>query len=442
MASSAARQVAAIGLGTAVAPLDTAVNIAFPAITRAFDLAIGDIQWVVICYVLTYVSLMLAFGRIGDMLGHAAIFRVGLAWSAVAYLLCALAPSFPALLVCRVLQGIGAALVLSCGVALATSLYAEDRRPRVLGAYATMFAVGATLGPFLGGALVQAWDWPAVFWFRAPVAAVALALLYDLPPRSRPAALERFDLPGAFLLVLTLVAMLLALSRVREPAVALPLALLALAAFAGFVRQEMRVEKPILDLGVFALPGFAALNLANALTNLGGFAVWLLVPFYLARATDLSVLASGAVLAVASLGAIVASPIAGRLIGRIAPELLALAGAAMVGAGLALVAASGREAGLVLLVPALFVQGLGLGLFQVAYTDIVTGSMPLRSRGVAGSLSLATRTIGNVGAAGLVMALFQALEPEQDFFAAFRLTFAFAALLPFAMAALLALRSR
>src|SRR3954453_7253157 len=108
-------QIAMIGLGTATAQLDTAVNIAFPAITRGFELAIGDIQWVVICYVLTYASLLLAVGRIGDTIGHAIIFRVGLICSAAALLLVSLAPAFGAMLAFRCLQGVGAALVMSCG---------------------------------------------------------------------------------------------------------------------------------------------------------------------------------------------------------------------------------------------------------------------------------------------------------------------------------------
>ena len=87
-----------IGLGTATAQLDTSVNIAFPSITRGFDLTIGDIQWVVICYVLTYASLLLALGRVGDTVGHAIVFRIGLVWSAVALLLVSCSPSYGAML--------------------------------------------------------------------------------------------------------------------------------------------------------------------------------------------------------------------------------------------------------------------------------------------------------------------------------------------------------
>ncbi|MDO9060829.1 MAG: MFS transporter, partial [Bradyrhizobium sp.] len=144
-------QIAMIGLGTATTQLDTAVNIAFPAITRGFDLGISDIQWVVICYVLAYASLLLALGRIGDTIGHAVVFRSGLLCSAIAFLLVGYAPSYGAMLAFRCLQGIGAALVLSCGAALVTSLYGEERRSRALGIYTLMMALGLMLGPLLGG---------------------------------------------------------------------------------------------------------------------------------------------------------------------------------------------------------------------------------------------------------------------------------------------------
>ena len=166
-----------IGLGTAATQLDTSVNIAFPAITQAFDLSIADIQWVVISYVLTYASLLLALGRIGDTVGHARVFRIGLIWSTVALLLVGWSPSFGAMLLFRCLQGIGAALVLSCGAALVISLYGEERRSHALGIYTMMLAVGLMLGPLLGGALTSAWDWPAVFWFRVPIAARGAAVV-------------------------------------------------------------------------------------------------------------------------------------------------------------------------------------------------------------------------------------------------------------------------
>src|SRR6201987_1447487 len=186
-------QVAMIGLGTAATQLDTSVNIAFPAITRGFGLAISDIQWVVICYVLTYASLLLALGRIGDTVGHALVFRIGLIWSIVALLLVGWSPGFGAMLMFRCLQGVGAALVLSCGAALVISLHGEERRSHALGIYTMMLSIGLMLGPLLGGALTAAWDWPAVFWFRIPIAVAALLLLRGVRASPQRKADDRFD---------------------------------------------------------------------------------------------------------------------------------------------------------------------------------------------------------------------------------------------------------
>ena len=141
----------AVGLGTLAAPLDSAVNIAFPSITAAFGLAVEDIRFVIIAYVLTHSSLMLVCGKLGDLLGYRRIFVTGLCVSAVAFAACSLATSLEWLLAGRVLQGVGIALTLSCGPALATSLYDEAERTRVLSAYAAIAAVGSALGPLVGG---------------------------------------------------------------------------------------------------------------------------------------------------------------------------------------------------------------------------------------------------------------------------------------------------
>jgi EmrB/QacA subfamily drug resistance transporter len=439
---SKAWQIAMIGLGTATTQLDTAVNIAFPAITRGFDLAIGDIQWVVICYVLAYASLLLALGRIGDTIGHAIVYRTGLVCSAVAYLLVGYAPNYGAMLVFRCLQGVGAALVLSCGAALVTSLYGEERRGRALGIYTMMMALGLMLGPLLGGVLVAIWDWPAVFWFRIPIAIAALLLLRGLPASQPRPARDPFDIPGGIALALGLVTMLMAFNRIRELS-AVWLGLLSAVAFAGFIFRQSRAARPIIDFAVFRLPGFAMLNLVSVLANLAAFSVWLLVPYYLTRVTGYSLGESGAILASGALGAVLAAPIGGRLIGqRMSAERLALAGAAGIGAGLVLLSIWTERTPTAVRVAGLIVQGVGLGLFQLAYTDIVAAALPLGDRGVAGSLALLTRTLGTVAAASIVLMVFESLHSEHGFFDAFHQTFQLAALLAFASAGLLALSSR
>ena len=431
-----------IGLGSATAQLDTSVNIAFPAITRGFALGIADIQWVVICYVLTYASLLLALGRVGDTVGHAVVFRIGLVWSAVALLLVSCSPSYGFMLFFRFLQGVGAALVLSCGVALITSLYGEERRGRALGVYTMMMSVGLMLGPLLGGALTAIWDWPAVFWFRVPIAVGALLLLRGLPVSPPHRAGDRFDIVGGIALVLGLVTMLLALNRIREFSTVW-FALLSFAAFVVFVLRERRAARPIIAIEILTLPGFALLNLVSVLANLAAFSVWLLVPYFLARVPGYALVWNGAILAAAAAGAVLAAPIAGRIVGgAISAERLAILGAAAIGGGLVLIGAWTEQTPTALRVAGLIVQGVGLGLFQLAYSDIVTAALPLRDRGVAGSLVLLTRTLGTVTAASIVLMVFEILQQHHSFLEAFQRTFQLAALLAFAAAALLAFSPR
>ena len=201
-----------VGLGTLVVPLDSAVNIDFPAIVARFDLPIPMIQWIVIAYVLTQTALMLSFGRIGDMVGYRRVFLFGTGVSTLAFVACALAPTYAALLAARVAQGIGAGLILSCGPALATSLFPEAMRSQILARYMLMFGIGSALGPSVFGSLVERFGWSAVFSFRAPVAAAAFLLAWTLP-RSARSDPERFDAAGGALLALALSFMLLALNR-------------------------------------------------------------------------------------------------------------------------------------------------------------------------------------------------------------------------------------
>lgn len=431
-----------IGLGTATAQLDSSVNIAFPAITRAFDLAIPDIQWVVICYVLTYASLLLAMGRIGDTVGYAIVYRIGLIWSALAFLLVGYAPSYGAMLVFRCLQGAGAALVLSCGVALVTSLYGEAQRGRALGIYTMMMALGLMLGPLLGGALTAEWGWPAVFWFRVPIAIAALLLLRGMPVQLPRQTGERFDMVGGVALIAGLVTLLLAINRIREWT-AVPLAVFSLTTFVAFGFRQSHAASPLIAPAVLKSPGFAMLNIISIATNLAAFSVWLLVPYYLVRMPGRTLAQNGAILAAGAAGAVLASPIGGRLIERlVSAKRLAIAGAAVIGAGLLLLSAWTEQTSTALQVAGLIVQGIGLGLFQLAYTDMVTSALPIGDRGVAGSLTLLTRMFGTVTAASLILMLFEILQVKHGFFEAFHLTFLLAALLAFVSAGLLAFLPR
>lgn len=410
-------------VGTLVVPLDSMVNLDFPSILQHFALGIPDIQWVVISYTLTHASLLLVFGRISDMVGHRRIFLLGTFWSGVAFVACGAAPSYAWLLVARCLQGVGAGLVLSCGAALVTGYVPEERRARVLGFYTMMFGLGSALGPVVAGVLVSRFGWSAVFWARAPLALGSFALGFLLPVTPRPALRERFDAPGAALLVVSISALLLTLNRLRTPELAAGFAVVTVAALWGFVWQERRAERPIIDLRLFRVAGFKQVNLGHALMNLAGFSIMLLMPFYLDRVAGLRALALGAVLTASPVGMMLAAPIAGRLAGRMAPRVLTVVGAACSVVGLGGIALLAGRVPVGVLVVVMLAQGFGMGLFQVAYFEIVTGTIPRHDRGVAGSLGMLTRTGGVVLGATVLMLVFQTLRGLGDGTDAFLLGF-------------------
>jgi MFS family permease len=428
-----------VGLGILAAPLDTAVNIAFPSITQAFDLQVQDIRWVVIAYVLTYASLMLVFGRLGDLLGYRRIFQLGLLVSAAGFMACSLAPTYRLLLLGRMLQGVGIALTLSCAPALALSLFEERDRTRVLGVYAAINAAGAALGPIIGGFLVERAGWPAVFWSRAPLVLTALALSWLIPTTPRLGSMRGFDAVGAALLVTWFSALLLVFAVAPEPfglALPLGLALLGLLAFAAFLIREARHQQPLIRLSLFRNANFTIMNAASIAVNLVSFGVLLLVPYYLARIASMDAVAGGIMLACGAGGTVIGSWLAGRLAGRVRIGRLALTGIVLSIAGLWIISTWTPATSLFVIGQSLLLQGVGLGLFQVAYADLVTATLPLEDRGVAGSLTIVTRTVGVVGGATGLSAAFRSFElaalsagtPAADaFLAGFQNTFFYAA---------------
>jgi MFS family permease len=399
---------AIVGLGASLAPLDIAVNVALPAITSHFRLALGDVQWLVICYVLVYGSLMLVCGKLGDLFGHRLIFRIGLVISAVGCAACAAAPDWPLFLWARAGQGVGTALALSCTPALATSLFPESARVRALAGFGMAMSLAAAVGPLLGGMLVELWGWPAVYWVRVPIALLTLALSGLLPspkPDARP-----FDAMGAALLAVCMSALLLSLvlSQRREVAAVWAAALFvaALVLLFAYVRRASRMPEPIIRPALFADPAFAVPNILYVLANLAGFAILLLTPYYLVNVLGLSAFMSGLVLALAFVGSLTGAPLSAFFVRRIGQRPTAFFGVALVGLGLLPLGLTGASAPVALVGLLLIVEGVGQGLLSVAYTDMVTATLAQRDRGVAGSLALLTRTLGIVSGASVLTALY------------------------------------
>ncbi|MBV8393114.1 MAG: MFS transporter [Alphaproteobacteria bacterium] len=405
-----------VGLGASLAPLDIAVNVGLPAISANFGITLAEVPWLVICYVLVYGSLMLVCGKLGDLFGHRLVFRTGMVVSVAGLSACALAPDWPSFLWARAGQGVGTALALSCAPALSTSLFPEDQRARGLAGFAAGQALASTVGPLIAGVLIALWGWSTVYWMRVPVALVALALSGLLPapkPDTRP-----FDRLGAVLLAFTMSMLLLSLKM-------WPAALAGAAGLALFIWHAGRVAEPILRPGLFADAAFTIPNVLSVLTNLASFSLLLLTPYYLANVLHLSAATEGFMIALAFVGGTAGAPLAARLVPRIGGRPTAFAGVVVVGASIIAIGWTTAATPLPVLAALLLVQGSAYGLFVVAYTDIVLGSLAPRDRGVSGALALLSRTFGIVSGAALLSAL-HAYGAQGDFLAGYRFTFSVA----------------
>ncbi len=397
------------------------------------------IQWIIICYVLTYSSLMLVAGKLGDRYGRRRIFKIGLTVSCVGLAACSMAPNFELLLPARVAQGLGTALAIACGPALATSLYPESERPRIIGYYAAMFAAAGAVGPVVGGVLTDAFGWQGVFWFRIPLAGLVLALSWLLPQdKPQTSNGKPFDILGALLLVIALISLAATLSLVRrgEGTAALVIALIGIAAAAGFIRTERRAPDPVLRLDAFRSPRFALLNALNIVVSSASFTPLLFTPFFLTRYAGFDAATGGLALASGAVGTTIAAAMAGRMLKAMSSQSVAALGAATAAAGLILIGQVNGASSLAEVIATLALAGIGLGFFQTAYLDGVTAGLPESERGVAGGLAMATRTIGVVAAASMLTLLFGETEssalaagvgPEQAFSQAYALAFAIAA---------------
>ncbi|MGF1596135.1 MAG: MFS transporter [Acidimicrobiales bacterium] len=399
--------------------LDSALNVAFPDLVADFDLAVGQLQWVVICFVLVSGGLLLPAGALGDAIGHARLALLGASCSVVALVACAAAPSFGWFLAARVGQGVGTAAVMASAPALAA--LAAPRRELAAGRFQAAAAVGLAIGPVVGGVLVLAAGWRAVFWFRVPlaVALVLLALLVGHRGAGRPSAdRAAADRRGAALVAVTVAAVLGAVSARTAGPVALVaatvMAALAIAAFAAHARSR---PDPIVDPGLLRQPIVAAAAVATLVVNGALFAIWLLVPSLLVDRFGLHVVAAGGVLAVSPVATAAAAGRASVVTDRIGPTATMGVGVTLAAGGLAVLAATAATGPAIV---GLAVAGVGLGLFSVPAMAVILDAMPEGRQGVAGALSLMMRTLGIVTGVAVQGDLFDRIELGSGFATAYR----------------------
>ncbi len=386
--------VAATVLGSGIALLDsTVVGIALPSIGRDFHGGVDTLQWVVTGYALTLAAFLLLGGSLGDRYGRKRIFSVGVVWFAAASACCGLAPGAGLLVLARVVQGVGGALLTPASLAILQASFRVDDRARAIGAWSGFSGVAAAAGPLVGGYLIAVGSWRWVFFINLPVAAVVLVLTARHVPESRdPTSTGRIDALGASLAVVVLAGLTYGLIEAptrgwSSPAVVASLAVAAVAAPA-FLIVEHRRARPMLPLGLFRSRQFSG---ANAVTfavygALGG--ALFLLPVELQIVKHYSPLESGLALLPLTLVMLALSARSGQLSTRIGPRLQMTVGPLVVGAGLALLARATEPGSYWTQVfPAVLLFGFGLAVTVAPLTATAMGAAPAEHSGIASAVN-------------------------------------------------------
>lgn len=346
------RWIAAAGAG--VISLDSIINVAFPAMAAAFAEPPERVRWVIVCYVFTYSLTAFCGGALADRVGHARVFRTGLALTAVALVLGGLATTFDRLLAARVLQGVGGGLVYGTAPGIVTLAATPQGRGRALGFLNAGIGVGFTVGPLVAGFLIAQFGWRSTFYVRAPIALVVFGWALVALPAARG--------EGA-----------------------------RLVAAADVLRRS------VLAPGALAFVANASI-----------FSVWLLAPFYLVLVRGLDATTAGLLFTLTPLGTALAAPVAGIAADRLGARLPMIAGLALEALGLLLLSRGDAATATAIIGVALFAAGFGLGTFQVPNMAMIMSAFSGAQQGVAGGFAFLARTLGVVSGVLVLAGLFAA----------------------------------
>ena len=340
----------AVSVGTFISTLSgSIVNISLPTIADDLGVGISDIEWIVVAYLLTAGSLLLTFGRLGDVLGYKRVYIGGFALFTTASVLCGLAQGVEELTALRVLQGIGFGMIQALGPAIVTSVFPPHERGRALGLTAVSISLGLTLGPTLGGILTEWASWRWIFFINLPIGLFGVLWSWRVLSDERRGAGQRFDLPGAVLIGTSMFCLLLALVEGEDWGWGSPQVVGLFAGFAilvaVFVVTELRTHQPMIDLRLFAIRPFSAGNVSLLASFVALFVATFLMPFFLQRGQGFSVLEAGLLLTPLSLTTLVVAPISGALSDRMGSRILPTSGLVVMAVGLVALAQMDAETG-------------------------------------------------------------------------------------------------
>jgi EmrB/QacA subfamily drug resistance transporter len=394
--------VGVVSIGAFMGQVDASIaQLLLPSLERAFGSSLSAVSWVAVAYLLTMAALMPIFGRLSDMLGHKLLYTGGFVVFVIGSGLCGLAPDLPILIAARVLQAIGGALLSANSVAIIVAAAGPEERGRGVGIQAAAQAVGLCAGPVIGGILLSTLGWQWVFWINVPFGiAGAIAGWLVLPQTAHLSADQRFDVKGALLLAPMLTAFMMVLNEGQAWGATSPAfiaaAIIGVILLVAFIRTERGAAAPVIDPRLFASRAFVLANAGSLMSYALLFGIMLLMPFVFERAYRDDPLAAGLRLAIIPIAISLLAPVSGILYDRLGARMPTLTGMGVCLAGLALLYVGLGETrdGLLMVMLALGVFGVGQGLFTAANNTAIMAAAPAELSGEAGGLLNVTRAFG------------------------------------------------
>jgi len=393
------KAMAAVSVGVFLATVDgSIINVSLPTLVRSLDTEFAVVQWVVLGYLLTITCSMLSIGRIADIVGKKAIYMLGFIVFTIGSALCGLAASVYWLIAFRVLQAIGAAMIMALGAAILTEAFPPHERGKAMGMIGAVVSVGIVVGPALGGLIIGALSWRWIFYVNLPVGVIGTIMVARNVPDFKPAGKQRFDYLGALTLCISLLSLLLGLTFGQQwgffkPVVALMIGLWLLLLIV-FIRIETKVPQPMIDLEIFGNMPFS-INLATGFISFVGLAgVMILMPFYLENILGFKITQVGLLMGVVPVMLGITAPFAGTLSDRAGSRRITVIGLAIMLVGyLAAGTLTGHTSASGYLIR-MCILGLGIGTFISPNNSAIMGSASRRQLGIVSGFMAITRTLG------------------------------------------------
>lgn len=428
-------------VGNFIAMLDsTTVNLALYPMARDLHVTMGEIQWVMIAYMLILTVFLPFFGKLGDIFPKNKLYAFGFFLFGLGAFFNTTASSFPLLLAYRCLEALGASIMLSNAQAIIASIFKNERRGKALGLNGCIVAIGGMSGPALGGILINYFGWHAIFVPCIIVAIFGVIYAYRMLPRSVKTNIKnfKFDYRGFIYFTVSLFALLLAISEGHtwgwNSLRIIVLGVLALVFGALFYIRDHKISYPLINFSMFKIRPFTFGNLAVMTSYMAMYTNSILLPFFLQEILKYNALVTGLLILPYSLTLAITAPIAGRLSGKYGSRLLTVAGPATYCVALLMFTLFDKHAAMWQIVFASGVMGIGNGLFQSPSNNAIMTSVKRSELGLASGILALARNLGNILGVAVTITLFETFRHlfiehgqvyENAFLASYRTTMCF-----------------